>query len=59
MPKKEEIPKNIYYDDLSDTTINFFNDFILVNKDIYNEFRKDDDEGYNFVNENPKIYMLS
>ena len=46
-PKSEQIPRNIYYDEIEET-IEFFNDFIIVNEELYNEIRKNDDEGYNF-----------
>ena len=51
-PKKAVIPKDIYYDDISEKTIEFFDDFILVNKELYNEIRKDSENGYEFNIEN-------
>ena len=51
-PKKAVIPRDIYYDDISEKTIEFFDDFILVNKELYNEIRKDSENGYEFNIEN-------
>lgn len=51
-PKQEEIPKEIHYDEISEETIKFFNDFSIVNKEIYKKIRRDDNKGYNFNIEN-------
>ena len=51
-PKKEEIPKEIYYDEISEKTIQYFNDFILVDKEIYDEIKQDPSNGYIFNIEN-------
>ena len=41
-PTKENIPKNVYVDDISDKIIEYYDNFILLDKDLYNEIRQDD-----------------
>ena len=40
-PIKENIPRNIYFQDISDKTIEYFNNFIIVDKELYDELRQD------------------
>ena len=51
-PRKEEIPREIYYDEISEKTVKFFNDFVIVNKEVYNGIRTDHNYGYDFDLEN-------
>ena len=55
-PKKVKIPRNIYKDDIKDEEIEYFNNFIIVDKKLYNELRQDnkniDIPLYNFDFEN-------
>lgn len=55
-PKKVKISRNIYKDDIKDEEIEYFNNFIIVDKKLYNELRQDnkniDIPLYNFDFEN-------
>ena len=42
-PEKEIIPREIYIEDISEKTIEFFNNFIIVKKDLYEKIRQDND----------------
>ena len=42
VPLKDNIPRNIYFKPLSEKTIEFFNNFVIVNKELYDEIRRDD-----------------
>lgn len=51
-PKEDSIPSYIYADTVNDDQIKFFNDFFIVDEEIYNELRQDQSIGYNFNIEN-------
>ena len=41
-PFKGNIPRYIYFDDISDKTIEYFNNFIILDKELYDQIRRDD-----------------
>ena len=40
-PNKENIPENVYVDDINDKIIEYFNNFIILDKDLYDEIKQD------------------
>jgi len=48
-PRKEKIPENIYVNFINGKKIEYFNNFIIVNKELYDKLRQDD-ENTNYPN---------
>ena len=48
-PSKDKIPKEVFLDEITGQQISFFNNFVILNKEIYDEIRRDD-ENLNYPN---------
>lgn len=52
-PIRENIPRNIYVEDISEKTLYYFDNFVILNKELYDEIKQDDGNfsgpNYNFT----------
>ena len=48
-PSKDKIPEEVFLDEITGQQISFFNNFVILNKEIYDEIRRDD-ENLNYPN---------